>query len=229
MWLDNEGIVRRLQGSTPVRVSTHAIEYAIGQGDWQNAYSWTYVQEGHQFYVLTVPKPRNSGKAGTFVFDAATQLWHERQSYEKDYLDLGHYAYAYDKHIVASSSSGTLYEMSLDTFTEAGQPLITEIQFPQVRNEGDRFTVSKFELDMEVGIPGTTTAAEPYVMLDVSGNTKTFDMTQAWRTAGVTGNYDNRVIFRRLGQHRSFTPRVRMSFPGKRAVYNAFAHIEPNQ
>lgn len=151
VWLDNEGIVRRLDGSTPVRISTHAEEYDISRGDWANATAWSYVQEGHEFYVLTVPAASPSQKAGTYVFDAATQLWHDRKSYRRDYHRAGFYAFAYGKHIVADIDRGDLYEMSLDVYTEDGGHMISEMQFPQVQNDGNRFIVDMLQLDMEVG------------------------------------------------------------------------------
>lgn len=149
VWLDNEGIVRRLSGITPVRISTHEIENAILKGDWANAYSWAYVEEGHQFYVLTVPAANLSQTAGTYVYDAATQLWHERKSYEKDYLDLGFYVRAYGKHLVADENK--VYELGLNYYDEAGQELVSEMIFPQIQNDGKRFTVHSFQLEIETG------------------------------------------------------------------------------
>ena len=73
--------------------------------------------------------------------------------------------------------------------------------------------------------PAEPSFGEPMVMLDVSGNARTYDMTQKWRSMGKTGEYNKRVIWRRLGQHRSFTPRIRISSPVKRAVYTAYAKI----
>lgn len=70
---------------------------------------------------------------------------------------------------------------------------------------------------------------EPKVMLDVSGNTRTWDMNQAWRSMGKKGEYDTRVIWRRLGQHRSFTPRIAISAPVKRAIFAAHADIRPQR
>lgn len=151
VWLDNEGIVRRLEGSTPLRISTHAIEYEIQRGDWSRASAWSYVQEGHEFYVLTVPAAGTHQTAGTYVFDAATGLWHERKTYRRDYWRAGFYANAYGKHIVADLDRGQLYEMSLDVYTEDGEHLISEMQFPQVQNDGNRFVVDRLQLDMEVG------------------------------------------------------------------------------
>lgn len=67
----------------------------------------------------------------------------------------------------------------------------------------------------------------PMIMLDVSGNTRTWDMTQNWRSMGKQGEYDKRVIWRRLGQHRSFTPRIAISAPVKRAIFAAYVDIRP--
>src|SRR5574343_312388 len=51
---EGQGIVWRLNGYTPVRISTHAEEYEIAQwSDASDAYAWCYVEEGHSFYVLS--------------------------------------------------------------------------------------------------------------------------------------------------------------------------------
>lgn len=71
-------------------------------------------------------------------------------------------------------------------------------------------------------------SVNPEVMLDISGNTRTWDMNQNWRSMGKKGEYNKRVIWRRLGQHRSFTPRIAISAPVKRAVIAAYADIEPS-
>jgi hypothetical protein len=66
-----EGIVWRADGYTPVRVSTHAIEKLLSECTLSAATAFTYQQEGHIFYVLNLPEK-------SLVYDAATQLWHER-------------------------------------------------------------------------------------------------------------------------------------------------------
>lgn len=169
VWLDNEGMVRRLEGNTPVRISTHAIEYEITRGDWNNATAWSYVEEGHQFYVLTVPAADlATQKSGTYVYDAATQLWHERKSYRQDYSRSGFYAYAYGKHITADIDIGRLYEQSLDVYEEDGEHLIAEMQFPQVQNDGKRFIVDRLQLDMEVGALRNQTRTVEYIDIEQS-------------------------------------------------------------
>jgi len=153
IFLDHEGIVRRIQGTTPVRISTHAEEYQISKGDWANATSWAYTMEGHQFYALTVPTViGTSQEASTMVWDAATGRWHRRKSYESDYYKVDFYTYAYGKHLVGDIETAKLYELSLDVYDDAGQHQIAEMQFPQIQNDGLRFIVNKFQLDLEVGL-----------------------------------------------------------------------------
>jgi Phage stabilisation protein len=75
-----QGIVYRANGYTGVRISTHAIEYAIAQyGNISDAIAYTYQQEGHSFYVLTFPSAN-----ATWVYDVATQAWHERAGWENN-------------------------------------------------------------------------------------------------------------------------------------------------
>jgi hypothetical protein len=68
------GIVYRANGYSGTRISTHSIEYHISTyGYIGDAIAYTYQQEGHSFYVLTFPTAN-----ATWVYDVATQLWHER-------------------------------------------------------------------------------------------------------------------------------------------------------
>lgn len=68
------GIVYRMVGLTPTRISTYSIEYSIqNMSDISDARAFTYQKDGHHYYVLTFPTGNK-----TFVYDANTNLWHER-------------------------------------------------------------------------------------------------------------------------------------------------------
>jgi hypothetical protein len=72
-----EGIVYRANGYSGVRISTHAVEWQIQQyADMSDAIAYTYQQDGHSFYVLVFPSANT-----TWVYDAATQAWHERAGF----------------------------------------------------------------------------------------------------------------------------------------------------
>jgi hypothetical protein len=116
-----QGIVYRANGYTGVRVSTHAIEWQIQQyGNISDAVAYTYQQDGHAFYVLNFP----TGNA-TWVYDAATQAWHERAGFNNG---------EFTRHrsnnqcnfggtiIVGDYANGNIYQLDLDTYADNGQP-----------------------------------------------------------------------------------------------------------
>jgi hypothetical protein len=77
-WLGSDargkGVVYRSNGYAGQRISTHAVEWQIQQyGDLSDAIGYTYQQDGHAFYVLVFPSANT-----TWVYDVATQAWHER-------------------------------------------------------------------------------------------------------------------------------------------------------
>lgn len=73
---NGNGIVYQMSGLTPVRISTYSIEYQIqAMSDISDARAFTYQKDGHHFYVLTFPTGNK-----TFVFDASTSMWHEREA-----------------------------------------------------------------------------------------------------------------------------------------------------
>lgn len=77
-------------------------------------------------------------------------------------------------------------------------------------------------------VPDTTREDAAFITLDVSTDTRTYDITQPWRSMGKQGEYQKRVIWRRLGQHRSFTPRFTISAPIKRVIFDATIKITPS-
>jgi len=221
MWLDQDGIVRRMNGLTPARISTHAVENAIAKSDWRNATSFSYTDEGHEFYILTCPSSSLAQTGITVVYDAASQLWHERKSYGQDTLRFGFYADVGGKHIVGSIDGGVLCQMSLDLYDDNGQAIIAEMQCPPLQVDGGRFIVDSLELDVESGVLAN---GSPQVMLDVLSSRKS-DAQQQWRDLGDEGQFNHRVIWRRLGQHRTFTASFKISSPVKRAIMAVYATI----
>jgi len=113
------GQVWRSDGYTPVRVSTHAVEYWLSKrGRLTSAIAYAYQDEGHSFYVLYVPDAET-----TFVYDVATGFWHERASWNTDNSQwephIGRcHCYAFGRHFIGARDSGQIFEMSLDLYDE---------------------------------------------------------------------------------------------------------------
>ena len=115
-----QGIVYKANGYNGQRVSTHAVEWQIQQyGNISDAIAYTYQQDGHGFYVLTFPSAN-----ATWVYDAATQAWHERAGWDNG---------SFTRHrsncqcnfvgniIVGDYQNGNIYTFDLDTYADNGQ------------------------------------------------------------------------------------------------------------
>lgn len=208
-WLADDQIVYRANGYLPTRVSTHAIEFAIGAiADWRSAQAFSYTQEGHSFVGFTFPD------ALTIVYDAATNLWHERQS--GDRLDWGANGViaAYDKLIVGGADTGALYELSLDAFGDAGAAIRRQVTTPAVWADSGRLTMSRFQADFEVGIGlETGQGSDPQAMLDWSDDGGKTWSSEHWASIGAIGNYGARAQWHRLGQARQRYLRLTVSDP----------------
>ena len=176
-WLGDDGIVYRAAGYIPQRVSTHAIEEAIRKmSDWSDAYGFFVTIEGHKFYHLTFPTGEK-----TFVFDAATGMWHERESLGARYWRAGTYSFVYDKHIVGDVFQGRLGELDLDTFAEFGSTMQGILTGPPAQSDRKRVFHRSFEVGLEAGVGDTAGAAsDPQLWMDYSDDGgQTFSAPQA--------------------------------------------------
>jgi hypothetical protein len=149
-----QGIVYRANGYTGVRISTHAIEYAIAQyGNISDAIAYTYQQEGHAFYVLTFP----SGNA-TWVYDVATQAWHERAGFDSGEF-MRHRSNCQCNFggniIVGDFENGNIYTFDLDVYADNGgiqKWLRSWRALPTGQNNLKRTAQHSLQLDCETGV-----------------------------------------------------------------------------
>lgn len=219
VWLDQNGIVRRLSaGYTPTRISTEAIEYQIAQGDTGTASMFVYVIEGHECFALSMD-------VGTFVFDANTQAWHERQSYGINRWRAQCSAFLGGQWYVGDYVTGNIYRLDSDVNDENGQPLVASMHFPPIVNQRKRFTINCIELGADVGA-GTLTA-DPQITLFISPDGYTWANGRS-KGMGFEGQRTRRVWWDRCGQWQKAHIRLDVSDAYKRCVYAAYAELEQN-
>lgn len=214
-FVGDDRVVYSLNGYTPSRVSTHAIEYYLRDATY--ARGWTYSMEGHKFYVLEVD-------AGTFLFDVATGAWHRRQSWGSTWWRCNGAVSAYDMTILTDRATGALYVPSMDVFDEAGDPIAFEITLPTLEYGRERVTMHAFEVTVETG-QGSGSVDDPQVMLTYSDDGGHLWSNELWRSLGAVGNYRSRVIWRKLGQFRTRQMRLRITDPVRRLVISYWADI----
>jgi hypothetical protein len=213
-WVAHDGTVRMLQGYDGVRISTHAVERSIKSDPLPagiTACSWQEL--GHSFYAL-------SGTAWTWVYDATTRLWHERESYGEGRWRIGQALRFAGRTVLGDYELGRLYTLDDETYSEAGAHLVTKIVTPPITNGGQKFRLDRVELDMETGI-GLASAleheADPQVMLDYTRDGVNYS-AQRMMSAGRMGQSMAKVFATRLGQHDSVSLRFSISAPVRRRI-----------
>ena len=149
-----QGIVYRANGYTGVRISTHAVEWQIQQyADLSDAIAYTYQQDGHSFYVLVFPSANT-----TWVYDAATQAWHERAGFTDGNFTRhrSNCQMAFNNKIVVGDfENGNIYSFDLNDFSDNGSIqkwLRTWRALPTGQNNLRRTTQHMMQLDCESGV-----------------------------------------------------------------------------
>lgn len=209
MWLGRSstgyGIVYRLNGYTPARMSTYSIEYAIqSMPDATDAIAFTYQQDGHHFYVLTFPTGNK-----TFVYDVNTQLWHERAGFNLGSFrrwEAQEYAFFDGKHLVCDTLEGKIYSMEMDVYDDGGATRKWVRSFKVPTDSMKRAIHHKMALEFEggVGLSGGTSEPISLRWSNDGGHTWT---SEYWRDLGAMGEYTKRVFWQRLGM-TSGQPRI---------------------
>lgn len=150
-WLGNDGIFYRADGYSPVRISTHAIEDAIADSDWSQAFAFTWSSKGHKVYYCTFPDGQ------TWGYDVSSRLWHRRASYHPVHevarrWRLSDLFYSNGEWIGCDSMSGKLFILDWDYMFEGeGEPLVSERVTQISYSAGRRFSVDALELEVLTG------------------------------------------------------------------------------
>lgn len=231
-WLgqDRQGRCLVLEGARyqARRISTHALEAAIAAyPSVSDAVGFTYQQQGHVFYVLSFPSADT-----TWVWDAATELWHQRA-----WLDgqgglrrhrAASCAQAYGRTVCQDWETGRLYALDPGAFTDAGQPILRLRSFPHLRNEAKRVSYAQFTADMETGTvpdPSAVGDAEPKVALRWSDDGGCTWGQPVMRGLGPQGAYDRTPSWRRTGMARRRVYELSWSFPYETVLNGAYVDV----
>jgi len=222
---DGAGIVWRLNGYTPQRVSTDAVEFAIaGYADISDAVAYSYQQEGHMFYVLSFP----TGNA-TWVYDAATRLWHQRAYLTPGTGLLGRHRsnchlYYGGKHIVGDHRTGDLYTLDLDYYADrAADPLPAIRAASHIAGPDYQWIIhNRLQIDIEAGMGlNSGQGSDPVALLDWSDDGGHTWSSQHQASMGPIGQYRTRLRWNRLGRARDRVYRLTISDPVKRVILGA--------
>lgn len=214
-WLGGDprgfGIVYKNNGYAGVRISTHAVEFAIqGYADISDALAYTYQQEGHAFYVLIFPSADT-----TWVFDVATGVWHERAGFENGTF-VRHRSNCQcnfaNATVVGDFETGNVYAFDLNVHADNGGTqkwLRSWRALPAGKNNLRRTVQHSLQLDAEAGVGiNIGQGSDPQVMLRWSDDGGHTWSNEHWKSMGKIGEYGYRTIWRRLGMADKLRDRV---------------------
>src|SRR5207245_111723 len=165
-----------------------------------------YWQEGHFHACWTLPSCQTCGVS--MCFDSKEGLWHQHSSFDVT-LDLLYrwrvrgLASTSAGLIVGDYSTGDLYRLDLDYFSENGNPIKRVRRAPYLSAEAEWGFLDQFEIGVQVGVGlNTGQGSDPQVMFR-----RSVDAGQTWSPAlmagiGKMGAYGSRCVWRGLCRSR---------------------------
>lgn len=198
----DDGIVYVTNGAGLSPISTTAVETAIAEETPTKCFY--YEDEGHKICVIRF-KSRPA-----WCFDLSTGEWHERaEGPNHAPWTAVETANAYGKWLCGTDLGG-IYHMTRNNADISSALLRTAVS-RTMTNGHDLFLVDKMEFSGKVG--RSDLSREPTMWLRVSrdhGNTWGESKS---RSFGGLGDYQQRIVYRGLGQFRQATVEINMSDP----------------
>ena len=225
------GLIRNKQGALAVAyldgyvwtpISTPDLDYLINNYQApSDAVGFGYTQNGRAFYQITFQTAQQS-----WLYDFATGAWSQLKSWgvTRHIADLGT-AFA-EKFIVSDYSTGILYQLSPNTYTDNGATIEREITGKHIfRPSRNMSKISRLRVEVEGGV-GLLGAIDPSIMLQISRDNGHTWGSELWTTFGGQGEFSSRAEWRRLGQARDWVFKLRVTDPIKLVLIYAVIEMQ---
>lgn len=223
-----EGPVWGLQGYTPRRVSTHAMETAMSRMETVgDCISWSARHGGHAWLGLHFP---TGGQ--TWVFDTAVGAWLEMAALANDGTLLPYpcwsHCSAFAEHLWGDRETGRLYVWDIEYHYYGDKPRLCRRTAPHVRAEQKRIRHKEFRLELEAGVGldgGVVPGDDPQIMLQWSDDGGHAWSHGLWRSAGKRGAFGQQAVWYQLGQSRQRAYSVTITDPVKVTLLAAYLEV----
>lgn len=210
VWLASDRTVRRLSGLTPQKLSQYGVEKALrGYARVDDCQAFSYTVDGQMCAVFRFPSA-----GATWVYNASSGEWFERESYGYDGWVVSDAVACYGKTFVQHADTGAIGVLDAATVSEWGAVLRPEWTYQPIYSGGARVYQSALTMEVQTGIGvASGQGSDPRITLEVSN-----DGGKTWgrmptRSIGAQGKYLTRVRWDRLGQARQRVYRAFLSDP----------------
>ena len=207
------GLVYMAAGNQPQRISTTAVEQALaGSTDLSAATMWAYQVEGHEFIAINAP-----GLSTTWVYDAATQMWHERGEWSASWQQLrSRLNVAYAGAIYAGDAFGAVVRLDTSVNTLSGRTLARERTWPHMASPSlEPVTFRGLELSARTG------TGSGQITLQISNDGGSTWGPPLLRYLGAVGRVMQRIRWLGLGTSFMRVFRIRCTDDVPFAIYSA--------
>jgi hypothetical protein len=140
----------RLNGYAPEEISDSDLNTLFSSfSRVDDAVAFTYTVYGHPIWQITFPTENRS-----FAYDTKTAIWHEAQTgVAEQARHFAQYGITFNgRNYVSDTTSGALYLLDINTYTDTDTPIKRQVVTRHVRNQGNEFGISELFLDFETGI-----------------------------------------------------------------------------
>lgn len=189
-------------GYTPEPISTAAIEKQLSQADRSTLIAFTYTENGHWFYALTI----NQNK--TFVYDQNTAQWHTRASGALGRWKIDGAINIFSSGSIIGYGDKKFYSLSIDNLTESGDRIRREATSLPINSTVNKIRINEIQLDMEVGFDD-----KARVVLQLSKDSGATWSNNNEASTGKVGERFTRVRWLRLGQTRDAIIKIVITDP----------------
>ncbi|TXG78028.1 hypothetical protein E6Q11_01820 [Candidatus Dojkabacteria bacterium] len=215
MAADQNGVssVMMTDGGTPNKISTEAIEVKLRNAvKVDDAIGFSFKEAGHVFYLLTLPTENI-----TFLYDLTAssdlqmQCWYNVEMLDGNYYIAKSHAYFFGKHLVGSSISPTIYELSNKHYTNDGEAIKRErISTHLVAADDNYISISKLQISTQSGVCNPNPMGdEPNIFLSISNDLGHTYGRENKIKMGKIGQYKYKAMIYNIGTNYSYTFKIK--------------------
>lgn len=221
-WVDKNGVVQVMSGTTPQAISTDDIVRAIGDlTDAEKADIELFTYYDNKDEILCV-----QSNQWTYEWNATTGKWNDAQSYGLVNWRVTGHEFFRNLHIVGDRSSGKLYSIDPDSFDEDGNIMVMSVHAPSQHNFPKKVRIGRLSVDVIRGVglnSGDDHDDIPELMMSWSNDGGRTFSNERRRSIGRQGYRQARVNFNRCGQigPEGRVWRLSMSAAVRRGILNA--------
>lgn len=217
-----EGLQPRIISTRPINAILHSLQFP------ETCYTWSYTEKGHEFILFSFPKDKR-----TLVFDASTELWHERNYYNgysfSHHIGTCHIYFA-GKHLIGSKDNGSLLEFSSEIYTDCGDTIYRTGISDHIESDGRYLSMYNMQIMVNTGQAlSTGQGSDPQLMMRLSRDYGNNWGIVNFLPVGGIGDYNKMCLYTRAGASRQFTIELTATDPIPWDIVGMRAEIETGQ